>query len=74
MAGYLGATTQVHILVQLMLRIHLFVYVVSNDWDDQTFILTYWQKWICLSCPVNIKTILDSETIRLNGLTLVDLS
>lgn len=40
-----------------------------NDWDDQTFILTYWQKVDMPILPRNIKTILDSEIIRLNGLT-----
>lgn len=39
-----------------------------NDWDDQTFILTYWQKVDMPILPRNIKTILDSEGIRLNGL------
>jgi len=39
------------------------------DWDDQTFILTYWQKVDMPILPRNIKTVLDSEGIRLNGLT-----
>lgn len=39
------------------------------DWQYQTFILTYWQK---VDQPLTrrlIKTIVDSEQIRLNGLT-----
>lgn len=38
------------------------------DWQYQTFILTYWQK---VDQPLTqrlIRTIIDSETIRLNGL------
>lgn len=46
-----------------------FICVVRfNDWDDQTFILTYWQKVDMPILPRNIKTVLDSEGIRLNGL------
>lgn len=39
------------------------------DWQANTFILTYWQK---VDAPINkrlIETIIDSENIRLNGLT-----
>ena len=39
------------------------------NWHAQTFILTYWAK---VDSPINkrlIQTILDSENIRLNGLT-----
>lgn len=39
------------------------------NWQQQTFILTYWQK---LDNPMNkrlIQTCIDSENIRLNGLT-----
>lgn len=39
------------------------------NWQEQTFILTYWQK---LDNPMNkrlIQTCIDSENIRLNGLT-----
>lgn len=39
------------------------------DWQYQTFILTYWQK---VDQPLTrrlVKTIVDSEQIRLNGLT-----
>ena len=39
------------------------------NWHAQTFILTYWQK---VDDPMNkrlIQTVLDSENIRLNGLT-----
>ena len=39
------------------------------NWHKQTFILTYWQK---VDDPMNkrlIQTVLDSENIRLNGLT-----
>ena len=39
------------------------------DWQYQTFILTYWQKVDQPLTPKLIKTILDSEQIRLNGLT-----
>ena len=38
------------------------------DWQHQTFILTYWQK---VDQPLTlrlIRTIVDSEKIRLNGL------
>lgn len=38
------------------------------DWDEQTFILTYWQK---VDQPLTrrlVKSIVDSEQIRLNGL------
>ncbi len=38
------------------------------DWQYQTFVLTYWQK---VDQPLNkrlVKTIVDSEQIRLNGL------
>jgi phage tail sheath protein FI len=38
------------------------------DWQYQTFILTYWQK---VDKPLTrrlVKTIVDSEQIRLNGL------
>lgn len=38
------------------------------DWQYQTFILTYWQKVDRPLMPRLIKTIIDSETIRLNGL------
>ncbi len=38
------------------------------DWDDNQFILTYWQKIDMPIIPRNIKMILDSEGIRLNGL------
>ncbi len=39
------------------------------NWHAQTFIQTYWQK---LDAPINkrlIQTVIDSENIRLNGLT-----
>ena len=38
------------------------------DWQYQTFVLTYWKK---VDQPLNkrlVKTIVDSEQIRLNGL------
>ena len=38
------------------------------DWQKQTFILTYWQKVDQPLTPRLIKTIVDSEQIRLNGL------
>ena len=38
------------------------------DWQYQTFILTYWQKIDQPLTPRLIKTIVDSEQIRLNGL------
>lgn len=38
------------------------------DWQYQTFILTYWQKADRPLMPRLIKTIIDSENIRLNGL------
>lgn len=38
------------------------------DWQYQTFILTYWQKVDQPLMPRIIKTIIDSEQIRLNGL------
>lgn len=38
------------------------------DWQYQTFILTYWQKVDRPLMPRLIKTIVDSEIIRLNGL------
>jgi len=38
------------------------------DWQYQTFILTYWQKVDRPLMPRLIKTIIDSEAIRLNGL------
>lgn len=38
------------------------------DWDDTVFILTYWNRLDKPGKPRNIKTILDSERIRLNGL------
>ena len=38
------------------------------DWQYQTFILTYWQKVDRPLMPRLIKTIVDSEMIRLNGL------
>lgn len=38
------------------------------DWQYQTFILQYWQKVDAPLTPRLIKTILDSESIRLNGL------
>ena len=38
------------------------------DWQYQTFILTYWQKVDRPLMPRLIKTIIDSEMIRLNGL------
>ena len=38
------------------------------DWQYQTFILTYWQKVDRPLMPRLIKTIIDSENIRLNGL------
>lgn len=38
------------------------------DWQYQTFILTYWQKVDQPLTPKLIKTIIDSEQIRLNGL------
>ena len=39
------------------------------DWQYQTFILTYWQKVDKPLTKVLIKNIVDSEQIRLNGLT-----
>ncbi|SDP00717.1 phage tail sheath family protein [Selenomonas ruminantium] len=38
------------------------------DWQYQTFVLTYWQKVDQPLTPRLIKTIVDSEQIRLNGL------
>ena len=38
------------------------------DWQYQTFILTYWQKVDKPLTPRLIKSIIDSEAIRLNGL------
>ena len=38
------------------------------DWQYQTFILTYWQKADRTLMPRLIKTIIDSENVRLNGL------
>ena len=38
------------------------------DWQYQTFILTYWQKVDRPLMPRLIKTIVDSEIVRLNGL------
>ena len=38
------------------------------DWQYQTFTLTYWQKVDRPLMPRLIKTIIDSENIRLNGL------
>lgn len=38
------------------------------NWQYQTFILTYWQKVDQPLTPRLIRTIVDSETIRLNGL------
>jgi len=38
------------------------------DWQYQTFILTYWQKVDQPLTPRLVKTIVDSEQIRLNGL------
>lgn len=38
------------------------------DWEYQTFILTYWQKVDRPLMPRLVKTIIDSEEIRLNGL------
>ncbi len=38
------------------------------DWQYQTFILTYWQKIDRPLMPRLIKSIVDSESIRLNGL------
>ncbi len=38
------------------------------DWQYQTFILTYWQKVDQPLTPRLIRTVVDSETIRLNGL------
>ncbi len=38
------------------------------DWQYQTFILTYWQKVDQPLMPRLIRTIIDSEQIRLNGL------
>lgn len=38
------------------------------DWQYQTFILTYWQKVDRPLMPRLIKTVVDSEIIRLNGL------
>ena len=38
------------------------------DWDDTVFVLTYWSRLDKPGKPRNIKTILDSERIRLNGL------
>lgn len=38
------------------------------DWQYQTFILTYWQKVDQPLMPRLVRTILDSEQIRLNGL------
>ena len=39
------------------------------DWNDTTFILTYWNKIDMPIVPKNVKVILDSENIRMNGLT-----
>lgn len=39
------------------------------DWNDTTFILTYWNKIDMPIVPKNVKIILDSENIRMNGLT-----
>lgn len=38
------------------------------DWQYQTFILSYWQKVDRPLMPRLIKTIIDSEMVRLNGL------
>lgn len=38
------------------------------DWQYQTFILTYWQKVDRPLMPRLIKSIIDSERVRLNGL------
>ena len=38
------------------------------DWQYQTFILTYWQTVDRPLMPRLIRTIIDSEKIRLNGL------
>ena len=38
------------------------------DWQYQTFILTYWQTVDRSLMPRLIRTIIDSEKIRLNGL------
>lgn len=38
------------------------------DWQYQTFILTYWNKVDRPAMPRLIKTVVDSEIIRLNGL------
>ncbi len=38
------------------------------DWQYQTFILTYWQKVDQPLMPRLVRTIIDSEQIRLNGL------
>lgn len=38
------------------------------DWQYQTFILTYWQKVDAPLMPRLVKSIVDSEKIRLNGL------
>lgn len=38
------------------------------DWDDTIFVLTYWNRLDKPGKPRNIKSILDSERIRLNGL------
>ena len=38
------------------------------DWQYQTFILTYWQKVDRPLMPRLIKTVIDSEMVRLNGL------
>lgn len=38
------------------------------DWQYQTFILTYWQILDAPLTPRLIRTVVDSETIRLNGL------
>ena len=39
------------------------------DWQYQTFILTYWQKVDRPLTPRLVRTIVDSEIVRLNGLT-----
>lgn len=38
------------------------------DWQYQTFILTYWQKVDRPLMPRLVRTIIDSEKVRLNGL------
>ncbi|WP_432647874.1 phage tail sheath family protein [Mitsuokella sp.] len=38
------------------------------DWDDQTFILTYWQKVDGPLSPRFVKSIVESERVRLNSL------